>query len=223
MKEVSLTIPYIEGPLRKAAEMLTALADGIVDEVVVPVVDEVPAAPVEVEEDEAPAPPPPAAEGAPTVEVDSEGLLWDARIHATSKTRLAKGDTWKLKRGVDPALVEEVKAELRAANASAVAEAFVAPEVPAEMAEPSVPSVMTETEAPEAPATPAAEAEAPVTFETICNKVTDRANSQLLKQGELSAILAPFGVASLPDLNNYPDLFEQVSAELDKAWKPTPA
>lgn len=47
------------------------------------------------------------------VELDSEGLPWDGRIHSSSKAKLAKDNTWKLKRGLDVALVEQVKGELR--------------------------------------------------------------------------------------------------------------
>ncbi len=53
----------------------------------------------------------------PAVELDSEGLPWDGHIHSSSKEKLVKGATWKLKRGVDKALVEQVKTELRAALA----------------------------------------------------------------------------------------------------------
>lgn len=47
------------------------------------------------------------------VELDSEGLPWDKRIHASTKTKIASG-VWKLARGVEPNIVEAVKAELRA-------------------------------------------------------------------------------------------------------------
>lgn len=49
----------------------------------------------------------------PGVEVDSEGLPWDARIHTDSKTKLKKEGTWKLKRNIDKALVAQVKAQLK--------------------------------------------------------------------------------------------------------------
>lgn len=49
----------------------------------------------------------------PQVPVDKEGLPWDHRIHASTKTFIADG-TWKLKRGVDAAEVESVKAQLKA-------------------------------------------------------------------------------------------------------------
>lgn len=47
------------------------------------------------------------------VELDSEGLPWDSRIHSSSRGRIANG-TWKLMRGANPAFVDVVKAELRA-------------------------------------------------------------------------------------------------------------
>lgn len=45
-------------------------------------------------------------------DLDSEGLPWDKRIHASTKTKIASG-AWKLARGVEPTVVEAVKAELR--------------------------------------------------------------------------------------------------------------
>jgi hypothetical protein len=59
-----------------------------------------------------PAPiPMPAAD--PSVELDSEGLPWDDRIHGSGQTFLKADGTWKLKRGVDAVLVAKVKTELR--------------------------------------------------------------------------------------------------------------
>lgn len=49
---------------------------------------------------------------APQVPLDKEGLPWDSRIHSSSKAFIADG-TWKLRRGVDPAEVAKVKAQLR--------------------------------------------------------------------------------------------------------------
>jgi hypothetical protein len=46
-----------------------------------------------------------------TGDVDAEGIPWDKRIHASSKTKKADG-TWKLRRGVDKDLVGKVKIEL---------------------------------------------------------------------------------------------------------------
>ena len=59
------------------------------------------------------------------VEVDAFGRPWDARIHSSAKSRLAKTNGWKLIRGIDKALVASVEAELDLAkmNAQAVAAA----------------------------------------------------------------------------------------------------
>ena len=63
----------------------------------------------------APAPPCPPIAG---VKVDGEGLPWDKRIHASTKTFRQSDNTWKLLKGIDPALVTSVKAELRACIAA---------------------------------------------------------------------------------------------------------
>lgn len=57
---------------------------------------------------------PPTVSPAPSGDLDAKGLPWDGRIHASSKARVADG-SWRMKRGVDDALVATVTAELRAA------------------------------------------------------------------------------------------------------------
>ena len=54
-----------------------------------------------------------------TVELDSAGLPWDARIHQTNRNKKADG-TWMLKRGLDKTLAATVLAELVAAKLSVV-------------------------------------------------------------------------------------------------------
>lgn len=61
-----------------------------------------------------------AAEVAASVPLDKEGLPWDSRIHASTKTFISDG-SWKLRRGVDPAEVEKVKTQLRELMAAPVA------------------------------------------------------------------------------------------------------
>ena len=66
--------------------------------------------------------PPPEAAPAPAatisnalaVELDSEGIPWDASIHASTKVKIANG-TWKVKRGTGEAYLKERKALLKAA------------------------------------------------------------------------------------------------------------
>ena len=76
-----------------------------------------------------------AMEVANTSGVDAEGLPWDKRIHASSKGKVAKG-TWRTKRGLDPALLAQVKAELvqaihLEANPIAIPAAPISPATPA--------------------------------------------------------------------------------------------
>jgi hypothetical protein len=46
------------------------------------------------------------------IEVDSQGLPWDGRIHASSRAFVADG-TWRLRRNVDDDVVQAVKRELQ--------------------------------------------------------------------------------------------------------------
>jgi len=63
-----------------------------------------PAPPVEAKPAPAPAP-------IGDVDLDIEGLPWDARIHASTKTKVASG-AWKKKRGLEAAEVAKVEEEL---------------------------------------------------------------------------------------------------------------
>ena len=60
---------------------------------------------------------PPIAAPAPSGNRDKNGLPWDGRIHASSKALVADG-SWRMKRGVDDALVATVTAALRTAAAA---------------------------------------------------------------------------------------------------------
>ena len=237
MKGISLTIPLEGGPLRRAADMLTRLAEdtdespstfteftdkvvngmavglGVTaEELMAPVVPEVPVVPAVAE-----VPVVPIVPAAETAEVlgdaglDSKGLPWDGRIYAASKTTLAKTGAWKLKRGVKPEFVAQVEAELLASMGTAT----VVPEVPV-VETPVVPVV---PEVPVVPVVPAAEV---VTFETICAKVTARANAQLLQPTDIPGVLAPHGLTDLAGLAKRADLFVAVNTALDTLWATTP-
>lgn len=51
-------------------------------------------------------------------EVDSEGLPWDDRIHASSKAKVKDG-SWREKRGAETSFINTIKAELRSRVQSA--------------------------------------------------------------------------------------------------------
>jgi hypothetical protein len=93
-----------------------------------------------------------AASTVASVELDSAGIPWDARIHQDSKGRNDKGKgTWKVKKGLEtksPGLLEQVMAELTAnklngvtgalAAAAAVAPPVTLPPGPLSMPQPAV-------------------------------------------------------------------------------------
>lgn len=71
-------------------------------------------------------------------ELDSEGMPWDERIHASTKTKTA-AKVWTKRKGVDEAVREAVTAELRAMYPAPVAVAPVAPVAPQAPAAPVAP------------------------------------------------------------------------------------
>ena len=89
---------------------------------------------------------------APAVERDSTGLPWDARIHASTKTKTAAG-VWTAKRNTPPELKAQVEADLRGVPAPATGVALP----------PAAPQA-----APLPPADPAA---APTTFPEMAARV----------------------------------------------------
>ena len=52
-----------------------------------------------------------AATQAPGIEVDSAGMPWDYRIHASSRAKVADG-TWRQRRNLDPNVLAQVQAEM---------------------------------------------------------------------------------------------------------------
>lgn len=169
----------------------------------------VPVAPV------AAVPPVPAAPttSAPGVELDAEGLPWDARIHAKSSTgpggvKNADG-TWRAKRGVnDDALVAQVKAELRAAMGAPAA-------IPVPPVTSAVPIAVPPAAVPVPPV--AAGPEEITTFPQIMKKISGLRVGQFpaMSQDELSSILAQAGLPSLPTLASRADLIPAVNAGID--------
>jgi hypothetical protein len=93
-----------------------------------------------------------------SADVDSAGVRWDARIHSSTKTKVANGE-WRARKGADPALVEQVLAEQKqlAALPAAPAVPVAAPAVP--VAAPAVPVA--------APAVPVAAPAVPVTAPAV--------------------------------------------------------
>ena len=152
-----------------------------------------------------PAPPPGPTAGAPTgaaptasVVTDKNGLPWDARIHASSKTMNADG-TWRGRRNTDAAIITAVEAELRALMA------IPAP-APASIAPPAINSV--------APPPPFM-ASAPTTLAEMMPLLTTAMLAGKLQPTAVGEVLAEMGVAGgAPMLAARPDLVPQVWAAL---------
>lgn len=124
-------------------------------------------------------------------ELDGRGYPWDARIHSSGKALLAKAPHgWKLARGVDPALVAQVEAELRAKG-------FGVPKPPAA----AVPSPTLAASFPPSEAFPAA-APALTDFSQVMARVGN-AN----KLPDAQALLGAYNLPSFPALAAKPDLW----------------
>ena len=90
MQNISFTLPLDPVVLRSVADMLRRIADDDDESVVV----EPETVPLNLDT------------------LDAAGCPWDARIHANSKTKLAKTGRWKRIRGSDQAFADKVESEL---------------------------------------------------------------------------------------------------------------
>lgn len=189
----------------------------------------------------APAPTAHAAHSTPAsgVEVDKHGLPWDGRIHAGTKRMNADG-SWTAKRGVDPALVDQVEAELRqvmgAAPAplaqgvapvptpvSVAASTTVPPAptgaVPQPVAPPPAPAPVAGA-APSMPAAPSAApgevpADARQQFVGLVGRASAAIQAGKVSQAEVNQICADSGIPALPLLANRLDLVATVASRID--------
>lgn len=129
---------------------------------------------------------------------DSAGQPWDARIHSGGKSLIADG-TWRIKKGTDPKLIEQVRAEHAAKSAPAIpaapttAPADPAPTAPtAPQAAPSAPA------ADPAPTAPASGATIQTVFTYISGKglQPDQIGAAL---GDIMGIRQPSDILKLKD------------------------
>jgi len=164
-----------------------------------------------------PAPPPapeaavPAAPAAPAspagIDVDADGLPWDARIHAGGRAQNADG-RWRQKRGLnDAALKARVEAELRQAM-GAPSVALGGPNAP------FVPPAPIATETPAIPSPPAAPT-APDTFASLASRMGPHLMSGKLTSAALDSICVEFGLPSMALLPTRPDLVGPVGQRID--------
>jgi hypothetical protein len=163
-----------------------------------------------------PAEPTPPAATPPGVELDADGLPWDARINADSRGTVKDG-TWRLKKQLDPAFLESVKTELRAAMAAAT----VPPAPPAATVPPAPPAATVPPAPPAAtvPAAPQADSEpAPLSFAGFIQAITKRQVAGTLTVQEVNQVCARYGLATMALLNSRPDLIPAIYEELRAVW-----
>lgn len=167
-----------------------------------------------------PATPQPAASPSSSVELDSAGLPWDARIHSKNKTKTQDGK-WKKSRGVDPAYVTECETQNRAILAgSGAAPAPAAAAQPAPVAVAPAPVAVAPAPAPAAvaPAPAAVQPAAPsVTVGDVFKRISalqaeKDANGMPihLTSAALAEALTEVGFSSITDLQRAPHLAESL-------------
>jgi len=151
-----------------------------------------------------PPPPPPPA---PSVELDSEGMPWDGRIHTTAKTKVANG-TWKRARGVDKELVEAIKAEYLGNDMSQTptSESIVTPKV--EVITEAQPCVITDAPPPPPPPPPPTEQGDPVRI-----FMSAVAKSGILPSS-INAVLQKHGVQTLQKIREHADKIPAIREDL---------
>lgn len=151
------------------------------------------------------------------VELDSDGLPWDHRIHALgaggTHNKLKKTQQWKKKRGVDESLVTQVEAELKATMAAGPAN----PVVTTTESAPAPDTTLTaahnaaqeETPAKPSPA-PAATVGTVDTFPELMAAIT----ANKIDADTVTAAVGTQGLASIMLLATRPDLIPAVAKAL---------
>lgn len=166
---------------------------------------------------------------APTGALDADGLPWDERIHASTKTLTVRG-LWKKRKGADAETIKAVEASLRAGMGQTPtplvptepvgmpAMPVMTPQTPAvvpmTMPEPAqqtmMPIGMPTNAVPPVPAGP--------TFAEFMQKVSDlmMANPPKLTNDNVVWLCGQIGVQALTDLDQKPDRIPAAIDELRK-------
>ena len=135
------------------------------------------------------------------VELDENGLPWDRRIHASSKSRVS-GNTWRYKRSLDETIKATVEAELRTNLIAPVTVSLGAAEMVTAAKE-------TEIEITGAPAMLAVGAP-PITFVELTQKIT----AAKIPAEMIAAVISDVGLTGYPMLALRADLVPAVDAAL---------
>lgn len=164
------------------------------------------------------------------VELDSEGIPWDGRIHSSSKKKLVENGRWKLIRGVDKDLVEEIKAQLLEGLAAPVPAPVESAQTQGLHPDPNPLSVAAVNHAianaPKPPVSeqmgkpaPAATTGTPAVADAgpqISNfaQLMAAITSKGLKPEQINPVIQSLGIAAMPVLATRPDLIPAVALAL---------
>ena len=148
---------------------------------------------------------PPVLPGNPVIAavpiLDSTGLQWDARIHASTKARTDDG-AWRKKRNVAPELIKTVEAELRMVMALPAPGALsTAPQAPL----PPVAQATTATSVPEV---------AGPSFPDLTVRVAQAIALQKVTQAQVSDLLKEYGIPQWPALEARADIRQVIATRL---------
>lgn len=144
------------------------------------------------------------------VELDINGLPWDARIHSREKTKLASG-AWKYKRGVPSDTLAAVEAELGQLMNVPVSP----PLLTAAVIVPPPPTATTVPPPPASIAPPANPSNPLEPFVKLMTKVSSAIADGKITAAAVSAIVNANGVASIGLMSSRLDLIPQVEAAID--------
>jgi hypothetical protein len=180
---------------------------------------------------------------APGIEVDSAGMPWDHRIHASSRAKVADG-TWRQRRNLEPNVLAQVQAEMLQVMglptpaptttvvetvATPIAEAtpeqaFIDAVIPPPPPPPFAPSAVVPAApvaiAPPPPSTPAGVATTaslssqPVTFPQLVSRITKMLAAKELTQGDIAGACQSLGIPHMPALASRPDLIPSMATAL---------
>jgi len=149
------------------------------------------------------------------LELDAAGIPWDARIHSGAKSKTKDG-CWRIKKGVDPAVLDSVTAELKSAESATTDPDPNIPEPPAG----DQPDLGGIPEPPGAPETPPAE-DGPKTFPEFMAALTPHLTSGAITQAQIDHAASKHGLAGALELTQREDLIPAVLAECLALCPPT--
>ena len=144
--------------------------------------------------------PPPAEDDTPATDVpavDSRGLPWDERIHASSKARLVSGE-WRQRRNTPQSLVDQVEAELRGGQPLHVTAPAAPPPPPPPP--PAVGIVLP----------PPGTRGYPPTFAAMMPLITAGMVQGTINGVRITAACEAAGITGLPELASRPQLIPQI-------------